>query len=473
MGASTRSPVPRGKRLLLRGGYLITIDEMLGELKGDILIHDGKIVEVAPHIAAADCEIVEAADYFILPGLIDCHRHLWQTALRHTGSGWDLARMFVEMFVKFGPNFRPEDVYAMSLWGRLAALDGGITTLLDWAHIQNSPEHSDENVRALRDAGGRSIFGHGQPGNDPKPWSVNSKLNHPADIRRLRKNVLWSDDALVTLAMAARGPEFSTMEVVEHDVKLARELGIRVTMHIGMGEAGVRNRAIEKLHEHHLLGPDLTCLHCCTSSDHEFELLADTGTTAAVSTFMAMLAPGFGLPATGRLMAQGVRPSLSADSEMTASGDMFTEMRAALGAERAIRNNQIPNGPPRDMLTARDVLGFATIDGARSLGLASKIGSIAPGKRADLIMIARDALNLAPAIDPIGSLVIGGHCGNVEAVFVEGQAVKWGGELICADVARARDLLMESCAYLYEKAASHSESRGGDELASVFNTRRV
>jgi 5-methylthioadenosine/S-adenosylhomocysteine deaminase len=458
MVAATTSPIPRGNRVLLRGGFLVTVDETLGEFTGDILMQDGKIAMVAPTISAGDCEIVEAAAFFILPGFVDCHRHLWQTPLRHTGSDWDLPRMFAELFIEFGPKFRPEDIYATTLFGRLMALDAGVTTLLDWAHIQNTPEHSDEAVRALRDAGGRSIFGHGQPGNDPKPWMVNSSLPHPGDIRRVREKLLPSDDALVTLAMAARGPEFCTMDVVEHDMKLARELGLRVTMHIGMGEAGAKNHAIERMHERHLLGPDLTCLHCCTSSDHEFKLLADTGTTVSVSALMAMLANGFGLPATGRLMAQGVRPSLSADSEMTASGDMFTEMRAALAAERAIRNNRIPNGPPRAMITARDVLSFATIEGARAVGLAAKIGSITPGKRADLILIRRDSLNLAPAIDPIGSLVIGGHCGNVEAVFVDGKAVKWDGEMVCTDVGRARNLLAKSCTYLYDRAVRHAET---------------
>jgi 5-methylthioadenosine/S-adenosylhomocysteine deaminase len=447
------TPPPQGDRVLLRGGLVITLERQRGELAGDVLIENGRIVAVDRAIPADDCETVDARDFMVMPGFVEPHRHLWQTPLRHTGLDWDLPAMFVELFRKFGPSFRPEDVYAATLFGRLVALDAGITTLLDWAHIQNSPDHSDENVRALRDAGGRSVFGHGQPGNDPKPWMVASTLPHPADIRRIREKQLTSDDALVTLALAARGPEFSTMDVVEHDVRLARELGIRTTMHIGLGQAGARNRAIEKMHHRHLLGPDLTCLHCCTSGDDEFKLLADTGTTASVSSLMAMLAGGFGLPATGRLLAQGVRPSLSVDSEMTASGDMFTEMRAALSMERAVRNGAIPNGPPRPMITARDVLGFATIEGARALGLDGKIGSIAPGKRADLILIRRDALNLAPAIDPIGALVIGGHAGNVEAVLVEGKPVKWGGRLLAADVARARALLERSCEYLYAAAA--------------------
>lgn len=452
-------PPAEGRPILLRGGRLVTMDPRLRELTGDILIAGDRIAEVAPNIAASDCTVVDAADFIVLPGFVDPHRHLWQTVLRHTALDWDLPRMFVEMFRKFGPNFRPEDVYANTLFGRLTALDAGVTTLLDWAHIQNTPDCADEAVRALRESGGRSIFGHGQPGNDPVPWMKDSKLPHLADIRRVREKLLPSDDSLVTLAMAARGPEFCTMDVVAHDVKLARELGLRITMHIGMGEAGARNRAIAKMHERRLLGPDLTCLHCCTSGDDELKMLADTGTTASVSSLMAMLAGGFGLPATGRLLAQGIRPSLSADSEMCACGDMFTEMRTALAMERTVHHNAVPDGPPRSALTARDVLEFATVEGARTLGLDSQIGSLTPGKYADLILVRRHDLNLAPAIDPLGALVIGGHAGNVDGVLVAGRPVKWNGAMLGGAVPRARRALEHSVEFLYAAAAKMEVAR--------------
>jgi cytosine/adenosine deaminase-related metal-dependent hydrolase len=188
-------------------------------------------------------------------------------------------------------------------------------------------------------------------------------------------------------------------------------------------------------------------------------MLAEAGATASVSALMATLAAGFGLPATGRMMAQGLRPSLSTDSEMTASGDMFTEMRAALGAERLVCNNHIENGPSRPALTPADVLSFATVEGARAVGMNATIGSLTPGKRADLIMVRQDALNLAPVIDPIGALVIGGHCGNVEAVIVEGRFVKWAGKLVHADTVRARKLLEESISYLYGSAADFARAQ--------------
>jgi cytosine/adenosine deaminase-related metal-dependent hydrolase len=452
MAAQQTISAPRGQRFLLRGGFIVTGDDQIGEFHGDVLVVDGKIKEVARRIDGGDIEMIDVADYLVLPGFVDSHRHTWQSPIRHTGIDWDLPRMFVELFKRFGPNFRPEDVYASTLFGRLAALDAGVTTLLDWAHIQNSPSHADEAIRALHEVGGRTVYGHGQPGIEPERWMRDSTLPHPADIRRLRENVLASDDALVTLAMAARGPEFTTIETVERDVRLARELSLRVTIHIGLGANGPKYRGIERMHERGLLGPDITFVHCCNSSDHEFRLMAETGTTASVSAQIASLCGGFGLPATGRLLAHGVRPSLSVDSEMSASGDMFSEMRAALGIERALCLNHLqpPSRPPA--ITARDVLAFATRDGARTVGLGDKVGTITPGKSADLILVPRHALNLAPMGDPIGALVLGGHAGNVEAVLVEGRPVKWNGRMIGCDARRAIGLLEQSREYLYAAA---------------------
>lgn len=446
------TPAPHSNSFLLRGAHVLALDEAAGDFEGDILVSDGKIRALARTIDAGDIEVIDASDCLVLPGLVDSHRHTWQSPIRHTGSDWDLPRMFVELFRRFGPHFRPEDVYAATLFGRLAALDAGITTMLDWAHIQNSPDHADEAIRALREVGGRSVYAHGQPGVEPERWMKDSTLPHPADIRRLRERVLTSDDALVTLAMAARGPEFTTIETVVHDVRLARELGLRVTIHIGLGANGPKYRGVERMHAHGLLGPDITFVHCCNCSDHEFSLMADTGVTASVSAQIASMCGGFGLPATGKLIAHGVKPSLSVDSEMSVSGDMFSEMRAALAIERAIVLNDMQPRPRAVAITARDVLGFATREGARAVGLADRIGSIAPGKDADLILIPRHALNLAPMGDPIGALVLGGHAGNVEGVIVAGKAVKWNGRLLAADPRRALELLDRSRDYLYARA---------------------
>jgi 5-methylthioadenosine/S-adenosylhomocysteine deaminase len=445
-------PSPRSDTFLLRGGLIVVPDTAHGAFVGDVLVTGGTIREVARRIDGGDIETLDTGRYAVLPGFVDSHRHTWQSPIRLTGTDWDLPRMFVELFKRFGPNMRPEDVYAATLFGRLAALDAGITTMLDWAHIQNSPEHADAAIAALREAGGRTVYAHGQPGIEPERWMKESTLPHPADIRRLRERVLTSDDAPVTLAMAARGPEFTAIETVVHDVGLARELGLRVTIHIGLGQNGPKYRGVERMHERGLLGPDITFVHCCNCSDREFHLMADCGTTASVSAQIAAMCGGFGLPATGRLLAHGIRPSLSVDSEMSVSGDMFSEMRATLAIERAIVLNGLQKRPAAVSIAPRDVLAFATIEGARAVGLEARIGSISPGKSADLILVPRDALNLAPMGDPLGALVLGGHAGNVESALVAGRPVKWNGKLVGADPRRAIALLDRSREYLYARA---------------------
>jgi cytosine/adenosine deaminase-related metal-dependent hydrolase len=439
---------PRGDRFLLKGGLLVTLDPALGQIRGDLLVDRGKIVEIKPAIDAGDAEIVDARDAIVIPGFVDCHRHLWQTPVRHIGAGMSFAEIMGTLFEKIGPRFRPDDVYAATLFGRLVALDAGVTTVLDWAHIQNTPDHSDETVRALRDAGGRSIFGHGQPATDAKAWMRDSTLPHPADIRRVRERVLPSDSGLLTMAMAARGPEFSTMDVVEHDVRLARELGLRVTLHIGLGALGPRYRGVERMHERRLLGPDITLCHCCTCSDRELRMIADTETTATVSTQIAALSEGFGIPATTRLLAQGIESSLSVDSEISANGDMFAEMRFALGIDRALRQNALIDVRGGAAMTMLDALRFATVQGARAVGMAAKIGSLTVGKSADIVMLRADALSFAPVSDPIAAVVIGGTSGAVDAVLVEGAPVKWNGALLHAALGRALALVQDTRDYL-------------------------
>jgi len=250
------------------------------------------------------------------------------------------------------------------------------------------------------------------------------------------------------MAMAARGPEFSTMDVVEHDIRLARELGLRVTLHIGLGALGPRYRGVERMHERGLLGPDITLCHCCTCSDRELRMIADTETTATVSTQIAALSEGFGIPATTRLLAQGIEPSLSVDSEISANGDMFAEMRFALGIDRALRQNALIDVRGGAAMTMLDALRFATVQGARAVGMAAKIGSLTVGKSADIVMLRADALSLAPVSDPVAAVVIGGTGGAVDAVLVEGVPVKWNGALLHAALGRALALVQDARDYL-------------------------
>ena len=418
------------------------MDAAVGDLRqGDVLIEDGRIAAVASMVDAPEAHVLDARDFVVLPGLVDTHRHTWQSCVRHRMGDVGFWTYCAHMLRDMAGHYAPEDVYVGNLLGAISALEAGSTTLVDWSHIQNTPAHSDAAIEALRESGIRGIFAHGWPRIDGASWVVDSVRPHPADIRRIRRDVLSSDDALVTLAMAARGPEMTRMEVTVEDFRVARELGIRTTMHVGIRDLGPKVRAIERMNEARLLDRDLTLIHVCASSDDELRMLAANGVTVSIGPQAEMTMDELGVMAIGRLLAAGIKPSLSGDTETAGTGDLFTQMRFALGGERMLRNNALVVGHAK-FLSVRDVLEFATIVGAQACGLDHRIGSITPGKDADLICIRCSDLNLTPVSDAVGAVVLAAHPGNVDTVMVRGRIVKQGGRMVDCDVnaLRARAL---------------------------------
>jgi 5-methylthioadenosine/S-adenosylhomocysteine deaminase len=431
------------RRILISGGSILTMDPSLGDFRrGDILVERGKIVEVSPRIDATEADRIDASNCIVLPGFVDTHRHTWQSALRHRMGDADFQGYGRTILRTFGPLYSPDDIYIGNLVGAVSAIAAGTTTMLDWSHALNTPNHADAAITALRDSGFRAIFAYGYPRLDAPSWTVESIRPHPEDIVRVRRDVLSSDDALVTLAMACRGPEMTSMEVVRRDFALARELGVRISMHVGTNGLGPRFRAIEKMDEARLLGQDLTLIHLCDSSDHELAIMAEFGVSASIGAQCEMSMNGVGIPAVARLMTAGIRPSLSGDTETCGSGDMFTQMRFALASQRLLTGNGSESGP-RVTLKVRDVLEFATIVGAEANGLEHRIGSLTVGKDADIILIRHSDLNLMPLGDPVGAIVLGAHPGNVDTVLVRGKVLKSGGKMIGFDV---DDLFQRACA---------------------------
>ena len=432
------------QRILLKGGSVLTLDKDLGDFtQADVLIEGSIIRAIQPRIDAVDCEVIDASDRIVLPGFVDAHRHTWEGAIKQVAPDADLNSYFTSILASFAPVYRPEDVYVGTLIGALEALDAGITTLFDWSHIQNTPEHTDAAVSALKEAGLRAVFGYGFP-NTGFEWFYESKLNHPDDARRVRVEHFSSEDALVTMAMAVRGPELSTMEVTRHDWEMARDLGLRMSVHVGNGAFGVPYRAIENLDAAGLLGPDTQYVHNVSLSDAAITRIKETGGTA-VSTPAVELQMGFGMPATGRFLHQGLRPGLGIDVITSTSGDLFTQMRAAYQIERVLA---LQSPKERPLLTTRDVLEMATIDGARSMWLDHKVGTLTPGKQADIVLIRADRLNLTPLNDLVGAVVLGAYAGDVESVFVAGKAVKREGKLLGVDLNRLYARAAESRDYL-------------------------
>ena len=435
-------------RTLIRNATIISVDPEIGDLhRGDILIEDSRIAGIAPSIEAGDAEVIDATNQIAIPGFIDTHRHTWESLLRATGPDWSLAQYFTGVRVVMGGLYTPEDNYVANLLGALDALDGGITTLYDWSHNNNSPDHADASVRGLKDSGIRGVFGYGNANAEWFP--PNTIATDYADIRRVRKAHFPSDDGLVTMAVAARGPQFTTLDITENDFKTARDLGIRITVHVGDGLWGL-NKPLIQLNSRDLLRDDTTYVHCNTIGDDEFKLIADSGGTGSIAPEVEMQM-GHGLPPALRFLAVGVRPSISIDVVTTVPSDMFNAMRALLAGtrlmvhRRALEERTAVDPLP---LSSRDVLEFATLQGARACGLDHKTGSLTPGKEADIVLISTDSMNLIPMNNPVGAVVEFANAGNVDSIFVAGKARKRNGKLLDIDfpafrqrVDRQRDAL--------------------------------
>ncbi|UZF93576.1 amidohydrolase family protein [Bosea sp. NBC_00550] len=423
------------RRILLSGATILSMDPAVGDLpRGDILIADGKIAAIAPRIEAGDAERLDVAGRIAVPGFVNAHMHSWQTGLRGLAADWTLLEYFRWVHAGLATLFRPEDIGIATLMGALGQIDAGTTTLVDWCHNNPTPEHTDAAVEALAESGIRAAFFHGSPKPDPNPGEPHfSEVPHPrAEIERLRRGRFASDDGLLTLGLAILGPHYATLEVARADFRLAREFGLVASMHQGGGEAKTPG-GWEKLIAEELVGPGINIVHGNDLSDELFGQLVDLGASFSVTPENEMT-QGHGFPITGRLLARGVAPSLGVDLESVLAGDMMGVARIALGMQRALDNAESRRRtsaiPPTSTIRVRQALSWITIEGAKMLGLDHRIGSLAPGKQADITLIDARALHLQPVHDPAATVIMQAGRGDIEAVLIAGRFAKRDGRLL-------------------------------------------
>lgn len=444
-----------GDRTLLRGGHVLTMDPTLGDLAGgDVLIDGDTIAQVGQHLEAPDAQVLDVTGDIVIPGFIDTHRHTWEAPIRTTAPDVILADYYSVILDAFAPNYRPEDVYAGNLWGSLECVDAGITTLVDWSHIANTPEHADAGIKGLQETGLRAVYAHGFPNTSVAEWWVNSSREHPEDARRIRKQYFSSDDGLITMAMSTRGPGFCTADVVRHDWELAKDLGINITVHVAMGPWAGTFEMVRQLSDLDLLYPNTTYIHSSHLTDQEWQMVVDSGGNVCLAP-QVELQMGHGWAPAMKATKLGIPVGLSIDVVTSVPGDMFTQMHAIHSSERGRRHEIAWNDKVdvTDLLTTRQVLEFATIQGAQVAGIADRTGSLTPGKKADIVVIDGSAINMAPIIDPVAAVVTAAGVQNVETVIIDGRFHKRDGRLL-ADLTRPRQLVQASSDYLVGKVTA-------------------
>jgi cytosine/adenosine deaminase-related metal-dependent hydrolase len=449
-------------RILIKGGTVLTQDESLGELpRADVLVEDDRIAAVGPNLSAADAQVIDAAGDIVIPGFVDTHRHTWETSIRTCAPDYTLGAYFGAILDQFAPNYRADDVLAANRWGALECANAGITTLVDWSHIMNTPDHADAAVQGLMDAGIRSVFAFGFPNTSIQAWwfgpdyagSV-ERINGD-EARRVRSQYLSSDQGLITMGLATRGTNFCKPDVVRYEWELARELGINITVHVAMDRFGYTKGQLRALKELGLLYPGTTYVHSSHLFDDEWEMVRDSGGTVSLAPQIE-LQMGHGWAPAQVADKLGIPVGLSSDVATTAPSDQFTQMHAIFASERARRHQASwdedldGNTPTPDLITVRQVLRWATLDGAKVAGIADRTGSITPGKKADLVVIDGSAVNVAPVIDPVAAVVLAADISNVETVLVDGNVVKRDGRLVASldgprrAVEASRDYLVSS-----------------------------
>lgn len=419
--------------LLIRGGYVLTMDAAGDIPGGDVHVRDGVIQAVGSHLDVRDADLIDARGTIVAPGLVDTHWHMWNTLLRAMSDGGGTAAAparsgYFASCVGLGRYFLPQDTYAGTRLACAEAIDAGITTVHDWAHNIRGADYAHAGLRALADSGLRARFSYGYSAGHP-----NERLMALDDLAALASAwPAYSARGRLHLGMAWRGSGGSNpaMRVApglyREEIAAARGLGLPVTVH-ACGPPSAAGQVAAYATDG-LLGPDLQVVHMNSASAREIALAAAHGTPVSVSPFTELLI-GYGQPVTGELLAAGLPVGLSVDTTMlSGNADMFAIMKVTQGCANARAHEEFA-------LTAREVLALATIGGARSLGLGSVTGSLVAGKRADVIVVSVDAPNLGVLTDPARLLVTAAQPSNVRTVVADGRVLKRDGALTGYDVA--------------------------------------
>lgn len=458
LGAST---------LWFRHATVLTMNPAVPDLSsGEVLVQDGTIVAVAENLASdprtAGAVTIDCTGFILSPGLVDAHRHAWQTAFRRQIADADLDSYVASIHGGMALHYTPNDMRIGTQVSVLSALNSGITTLLDFSHNSRSRAHCDAVFEAYARAGARVVHASAAP--NAGEWEE----HWPHDLARLRDAYCSSERGLVTLRM---GLDIKRVWPTDRLLAHAREAGLAITFDGVLGP-----RASDELYDLAqvgALGPDVTLIHCTDLSDDVWQAIVDQGVSVTLATTSDQhIGIATGVPPTQRCRDLGLAPSLSTDVEVTLAGDMFTQMRATMATQRMMlatrRFHGEENLPP--IMTSREVLEMATVNGALHVGLGGVAGCIAPGFQADVLLLRANALSNLPYNNAVGTVVQGIDSATVDSVFVSGRPRKWAGEMIgvdlpslTAEIEESRDRIAAAVGWRLDPLAPPSFSSASEQ----------
>lgn len=410
---------------LIKGAALISVDPAIGTVPAaDVEVKDGVIVAVGPNLRARGAETIDGSRMIAMPGMVETHYHMWSA----------LGRNFVGDGFEYFPAksatvaaYEPDDFYNSVSLGLAELAAAGITTVNNWAHNVRGPDYADAELTAHRDARLRARYSYGHRDGQPATQPIDF-----ADIERVRQE--WFGprsplDGLVHLGVNLRGPSNPANFAIE--MAWARERRLPVSVHSGQGPTtAVRAADLER---QGYLGPDFLLCHNLPATAEDRAAMIRSGTPLSISPHSELrlgTAGGFHDQLL-KSVNDGVLTSLSFDASSIAPIDMFQSMGIAWNIGIPWIGTDTERLPP---ILFRHAIAMATINGAKALGLDTQIGSITPGKRADLILIRQDDLNIAPAADIESAVVRVATPANVDTVLVDGRILKRDKQLVGFDV---------------------------------------
>ena len=452
MTPDTAQAVPRtGQPVVLRGGTVLTMDDARRVLPdGDVLVVGDRVAAVGPALEVPEgTHEIDARRGIVMPGMIDTHRHMWQTAMRAYGADWTLTQYFVWYYLEHGREFRPEDVAAGNLVSAWDALEAGVTTTVDWSHGLQTVDHAEAAVDALQSVPGRFVLAYGNIQAAPWEWTADPGVQRFLERRRTGAGDLLGFQLAFDVLGDPAFPEQAAFEV-------ARELGLPVTTHAGVWGA-TSDAGLRLMHEHGFMTPETVYVHAATLSHDSYHRIAATGGSVSVSTESEQSA-GQGYPPTWQVRRHDIPVSLSMDTSVWWSSDLFSAMRATLGADRSrehleahVKGETVTSVH----LRAETVVDWATRGGARALG-RDDLGHLAPGAKADVVLIKNDDSPVSfPLINPYGHVAFQAQRGDVHTVLVDGRVVKSAHRLVGVDLPAVRRTV--------EQTVEHLRSTLGDD----------